>query len=234
MADIEDIQRCAHALILPYPSQGHINPMLQLAKRLAHHGLRTTLAVPRSVLNSNEPEVGLVHVAAISDGFDEKGVLGASSVGEYINQLKSVGSETLKQLMKLESSAGRPVNVVIYDTFLPWGADVARQFGSAAVAFFTQSCAVDTVYSQVWQGKLGMPVQAGPVQLTGLPVLDQQDLPTFIVEPGTYPAHVELLTQQFVGLDKADEVLINSFYELETEVCERLSFLTVSNSIMCN
>jgi pathogen-inducible salicylic acid glucosyltransferase len=226
MADIKDIQTCGHALILPYPSQGHINPMLQLAKRLAHHGLRTTLAVPRSVLGSTEPEIGLVHVAAISDGFDEKGVLGASSVSEYLNQLKTVGSETLKQLMQSESSTGRPVNVVIYDTFVPWGADVARQFGSAAVAFFTQSCAVDTVYSQVWEGKLAMPVQAGQVQLTGFPILDQKDLPTLIVEPGMYPAYVELLTKQFVGLDKADEVLINSFYELETEVSERLSFLT--------
>lgn len=95
---------------------------------------------------------------------------------------------------------------------------MARRFGAATAAFFTQSCAVDAVYGQLWEGKLEMPVRAGPVQLTGLPMLELGELPSFILEPGLYPAYVEMLTKQFLDLDKADEVLINSFYELETGV----------------
>lgn len=223
MADDKDSKKCPHALLLPYPSQGHINPMLQFAKRLAHHGLRSTLAVTRLALGSTKPEVGTVHVATISDGFD-KSVTEVSSVEDYLAQLKLVGSKTLEQLMETESTAGRPVHVVIYDTFMPWGADVARRFGAATAAFFTQSCAVNAIYGQVWEGKIEMPVRAGPVQLTGLPMLELGELPSFILEPGVYPAYAELLTKQFMDLDKADEVLINSFYELETGVT--LSFLT--------
>ena len=37
-------------LLLPYPSQGHVHPLLQFAKRLAHRGLRPTLAVTRHIL----------------------------------------------------------------------------------------------------------------------------------------------------------------------------------------
>ncbi|KAJ4783156.1 Glycosyltransferase [Rhynchospora pubera] len=222
MAGAKDLQTSPHALILPYPSQGHINPLLQFAKRLAHHGLRSTLAVTRSVLGSTEPETGPVHIAVISDGFDE-GIIDISSVTEYLDKLKSVGSKTLGQLMQTESSAGRPVNIVIYDTFVPWGADVARQFGAATAAFFTQSCAVDTVYGQIWEGNLEMPVRAGSVQLTSSRILGQEDLPSFILQPGAYPAYVEILTKQFLGLDKPDEVLINSFYELETEEAEYMA-----------
>ncbi|XP_078165930.1 UDP-glycosyltransferase 79-like [Carex rostrata] len=222
MAHHKQHQKCPHVLLLPYPSQGHINPMLQFAKRLAHHGLRSTLAITRSVLGSTKPEAGLVHIATISDGFD-KSVTEVSSVSDYVAQLKSLGSKTLEQLMKTESSAGRPVHVVIYDTFMPWGADVARQFGATTVAFFTQSCAVDTVYGQVWERKLDMPVRARPGQLTGLPMLEVGDLPSFVLKPGVYPAYVELLTNIFSELDKADEVLINSFYELETKEAEYMA-----------
>ncbi|KAJ3691608.1 hypothetical protein LUZ61_020772 [Rhynchospora tenuis] len=222
MADDKYLQTGPHALILPYPSQGHINPLLQFAKRLAHHGLRSTLAVTRSVLGSTQPETGPVHIAVISDGFDE-GIIDISSVTEYLAKLKSVGSKTLGQLMQTESSAGRPVDIVIYDTFVPWGADVARQFGAATTAFFTQSCAVDAVYGQIWEGKFEMPVRAGSVQLTSSRLLEQDDLPSFILQPGAYPAYVEILTEQFLGLDKADEVLINSFYELETEEAEYMA-----------
>ncbi|KAJ4775667.1 Glycosyltransferase [Rhynchospora pubera] len=222
MAGAKDLQTSPHALILPYPSQGHINPLLQFAKRLAHHGLRSTLAVTRSVLGSTEPETGPVHIAVISDGFDE-GIIDISSVTEYLDKLKSVGSKTLGQLMQTEASAGRPVNIVIYDTFVPWGADVARKFGAATAAFFTQSCAVDTVYGQIWEGKLEIPVRAGSVQLTSSRILGQEDLPSFILQPGAYPAYVEILTKQFLGLDKPDEVLINSFYELETEEAEYMA-----------
>ncbi|KAJ3691606.1 hypothetical protein LUZ61_020770 [Rhynchospora tenuis] len=230
MADDKDLQTGPHALILPYPSQGHINPLLQFAKWLTYHGLRSTLAVTRSVLGSAEPETGSVHIAVISDGFDE-GITDTSSVTEYLDKLKSVGSKTLGQLMQTESSVGRPVHIVIYDTLVPWGADVARQFGAATAAFFTQSCAVDTVYGQFWEGKLEMPVRAGSVQLTGSRLLEQEDLPSFILQPGAYPAYVEILTKQFSGLDKADEVLINSFYELETEEAEYMASLWRAKTI---
>ena len=43
----------AHVLLLPAPGmQGHANPMLQLGRRLAFHGLRPTLVVSRYVLST--------------------------------------------------------------------------------------------------------------------------------------------------------------------------------------
>lgn len=63
----------SHVLLLPYPSQGHIHPMLDFAKRLAFHGLQPTLATTRFILSSTSPDPGPVRIAPISDGFDRGG-----------------------------------------------------------------------------------------------------------------------------------------------------------------
>ena len=59
-----------HVLLLPYPSQGHINPILQFGKRLASYGgVRCTLAVTRYLLGQGrDPSPGAVHLVEISDG----------------------------------------------------------------------------------------------------------------------------------------------------------------------
>lgn len=80
-----------HVLLLSYPSQGHINPLLQFAKRLAsHRGVRCTLATTRSVLASSNPSAGSVHIAGFSDGggLDD----GAGDISAYLPRLESFGS----------------------------------------------------------------------------------------------------------------------------------------------
>jgi hypothetical protein len=64
-----------HVLVLPYPSQGHINPILQFGKRLAaHRGVRCTLAATRFLLSESKPTPGdAVRVTTISDGCDRGG-----------------------------------------------------------------------------------------------------------------------------------------------------------------
>ncbi|KAE8653780.1 protein NLRC3-like [Hibiscus syriacus] len=48
---MEDKQIKGHIVVLPYPSQGHINPLLQFAKRLASKGVKATLATTRYTLH---------------------------------------------------------------------------------------------------------------------------------------------------------------------------------------
>ncbi|KAJ6822715.1 crocetin glucosyltransferase 2-like [Iris pallida] len=53
--------------------------------------------------------------------------------------------------------------------------------------------------------------------MPGLGLLEPRDLPSFVTdkEPVPYPDYLALLLNQYKGLEKADAVLINSFYELE-------------------
>lgn len=106
-----------HVLLVPYPAQGHLNPILQFGKRLAGHGgaVRCTVAVTRFVLGSTKPApIGSVHVGVISDGCDALGPaeLGGHQ-GPYFERLEAAGSETLDGLLRSEAAGCRSPCVVM-------------------------------------------------------------------------------------------------------------------------
>lgn len=220
-----------HVLLLSYPAQGHINPLLQLGKRLAaHRGVRCTLAVSRFVLAQSEPSPGAVHVATYSDGCDSGGYNEAGNEQEFLARLESAGSASLDELLRAESAQGRAVHAVVYDSFLVWAPPVARLHGASCAAFFTQACAVNVAYSHAWAGMVELPLAAGKgealPELPGLPAgLEPADFPTFLTEPdGGCRAYLDLLVQQCQGFEVADHILVNSFYELETKVSTNYTY----------
>ncbi|KAL6845968.1 hypothetical protein ACP4OV_023416 [Aristida adscensionis] len=210
--------------------QGHINPTLQFGKRLAaRRGVRCTLAVTRFVLAQSPPPAagaGAVRVAAISDGCDRGGFDEAGEIAAYTARLEAAGSATLGELLRSESEQGRPVRAVVYDPFLPWAQRVARRHGAACAAFFTQPCAVDVAYGHAWAGRLVRPPLAAggePLELPGLPSgLTPRDMLTFLADPDD-GAYLDLLVSQFRGLDTADHVFVNSFFELQPQESEYMA-----------
>jgi hypothetical protein len=87
-------------LLLPFPGmQGHANPMLQLGRRLAYHGLRPTLVLTRHVLSTAAPKDCPFPVAAISDGFDAGGIASCPDTAEYLRRMEAAGSDTLALLL---------------------------------------------------------------------------------------------------------------------------------------
>ncbi|CAN4077171.1 unnamed protein product [Withania somnifera] len=199
----------AHCLILPYPVQGHINPMVQFSKRLQSKGVKITIAPTKSFLKTMQDLPTSMSIEAISDGYDDGGRDQAGSFVAYVTRFKEVGSDTLSQLIKKLTSCGCPVNCIVYDPFLPWAVEVAKNFGLAIAAFFTQSCAVDNIYYHVHKGVLKLP----------LTQVDEEILVLGFSSPikSSDKGYFEMLVNQFSNLDKVDWVLINSFYELEKE-----------------
>jgi hypothetical protein len=87
-------------LLLPFPGmQGHANPMLQLGRRLAYHGLLPTLVLTRHVLSTTAPSDCPFPVAAISDGFDAGGIASCPDTAEYLRRMEAAGSDTLALLL---------------------------------------------------------------------------------------------------------------------------------------
>ncbi|KAF8780803.1 hypothetical protein HU200_000747 [Digitaria exilis] len=222
-------QTSINVLLVPFPAQGHINPLLQFGKRLASYGgVRCTLAATRFVVSSTKPTPSSVHVAVFSDGCDERGPDELGGVGApYFERLESSGSDTLDALLVSESELGRPVHVVVYDAFVPWALGVARRRGAACAAFLTQTCAVDILYAHAWNGKIPPANALRPEDIRGLEglscQLEMSDMPTFLTDTSYPPSFLELLVNQFLGLDTADHVLVNSFYDLEPQEAEYMA-----------
>ncbi|KAK7839677.1 udp-glycosyltransferase 74b1 [Quercus suber] len=223
---MEEREYRGHVVVLPYPSQGHINPLLQFAKRLASKGVKATIATTRYTLMSIcTANVG---VEPISDGFDESGFAQAKNVDLFLKSFKANGSRTLSELIQKFQDSGSPVSCVVYDSFFPWALDVAKQHGIYGAPFFTNSATVSHIFCLIHHGKLSLPLklETTPLLIPGLPPLNFPDLPSFLKLPESYPAYLAMKLSQFSNLDMADWIFSNTFEELEAEV-----FFSISEGI---
>ncbi|KAI4354098.1 hypothetical protein L6164_002997 [Bauhinia variegata] len=220
MEDHDKKQRQPHCLVLAYPTQGHINPMLQFSKRLQHKGVRVTVIFSHFALKTIHKKSTSIALESISDGFDDGGVTSAESDKAYLDRFWQTGPRTLTELLEKLINSGNTFDCLVYDSFLPWALDVAKRFGVLGAPFFTQSLAVNTIYYHTHKGNLKLPFTESEVSLPGLPTLSCCDLPSFLYVKGAYPGFTGMVVNQFSNIEKADFVLCNTFYELEQEVAD--------------
>lgn len=212
-----------HCLVIPFPTQGHINPMLQFSKRLQHKGIEITLVPTIYIFNKSMQELtSSITIEPISDGYDDvNGLFCAKSIETYLESHQIVGSQALIQLIEKLKNKGNPINCVIYDSFMPWILDVAKMFGLVSGVFFTMSCAVENIFYHIQLKELKLPVEGhDQVLLPGLlQPLVPSDLPSFVNDMGSYPPFLKMLVDQFSNIQEADWILCNTIYELEKHVC---------------
>ncbi|XVF50271.1 hypothetical protein PTKIN_Ptkin04bG0082900 [Pterospermum kingtungense] len=212
-----------HVLVVVYPAQGHINPLVQFAKRLASKGVKATLATTPYTINSIHAN-STIAIEPISDGFDEGGFEQAPSVEAYLESFKTFGSTTLADLIVKFNNSGTPVSCIVYDSLLSWALDVAKEFGIYAAIMLTNSASVCSLYYQIHQGRLTLPLKQETVAapLPGLPSLGFSDFPSFLAHPTTHSAYLALILDKLRALDQNDWVFCNSFEELESELVKAL------------
>ncbi|TKY69807.1 UDP-glycosyltransferase 74B1 [Spatholobus suberectus] len=223
---VQQRQNSVHVLVLPYPAQGHINPLVQFAKRLASKGVKATVATTHYTANSiSAPDIT---VEPISDGFDQGGFAQTNNnVQLFLTSFRTNGSRTLSQLIQKYQQTTSPVTCIVYDSFFPWVLDVAKQHGLYGAAFFTNSAAVCSIFCRIHHGLIELPVNMEdlPLRVPGLPPLDSRALPSFVRCPQSYPAYMAMKLSQFTNLNKADWMFVNTFEALEGEVVKGLTEL---------
>ncbi|KAK6261130.1 hypothetical protein QUC31_006946 [Theobroma cacao] len=214
-----------HVLVVAYPAQGHLNPLIQFAKRLASKGVKATVAATPYTINSIHPNS--ITVEPISDGFDEGGFKQAPSVEAYLESFKTVGSRTLAELIAKFNNSGEPVSCVVYDSLLFWAVDVAKEFGIRAAMMLTNSASVCSLYWQINQGRLALPLDQETLaaSVPGLPSLSFSDMPSFLAHPTSQSAYLALIMDKIRTLGRNDWVFCNSFEELESELVKALKEL---------
>jgi pathogen-inducible salicylic acid glucosyltransferase len=228
--DKKTIAKKVHCLVLPFPLQGHINPMLQFSKLLQHEEVKVTSVVTlhqRKKLQSVPPSIA---IETISDGFDNGGVEEAGEYKTYYDRFWQVGPKSLAELIEKFCTLGDKVDCVIYNSAFPWALDVAKRFGIIGVSYLTQNMSVNSIYYHVHKGELKVPlINQDEISLPLLPRFEVGDMPSFFLteEKGENQVLLDMLVGQFSNIDKADWILCNTFYEMEKEVHKiRLRYLS--------
>jgi len=219
-----------HVLVLSYPAQGHINPMLLFAKRLASKQIMvtfvTTEASRERMLQAQHAVRGAskssteVQFDTISDGLPLD-LDRSKDVDMVLDMLCRIGGLTLANLIERLNAKGNNISCIVYDSFLHWVPEVAKKFNIPVAFFWTQSCAVYSIYYNFSRGLANLRDGTGKmvdaIEIPGLPLLKVSDLPSFLQPSNAFESLLRLVMDQFKPLPEATWVLGSSFSELESE-----------------
>ncbi|KAF2294620.1 hypothetical protein GH714_013786 [Hevea brasiliensis] len=228
----------AHVLLISFPGQGHVNPLLRLGKRLASKGLLVTFSTPEitgrqmkksgSVFDEPTPVGdGYIRFEFFEDGWDDDEPR-RQDLDQYLPQLELVGKKLIPEMIKRNAEQGRPISCLINNPFIPWVSDVAASLGLPSAMLWVQSCACFSAYYHYYHGLVPFPSEENPeidVQLPCMPLLKYDEVPSFLYPTTPYPFLRRAILGQYGNLDKPFCILMESFQELEPEIIEYISKL---------
>ncbi|XP_020591581.1 limonoid UDP-glucosyltransferase-like [Phalaenopsis equestris] len=233
-----------HFLFVSFPGQGHVNPLLRMAKRIAAKGplvtFSTTLDFGRrikaasngSTASAYEADAipighGFLRFEFFHDGADPDDPK-RDDLDVLMARLDSNGPPSLTHLINLQAHSGRPVSCLVNNPFLPWALDVAAQLRIPSAVLWVQSCAVFSTYYHFHHRLAHFPTDENPdltIHLPGLPPMGPQDLPTFLLPSNPYKPLTKVILAQFHNISRARWVFANSFEELERDAFKAIAEL---------
>ncbi|KAJ6368064.1 hypothetical protein OIU78_000606 [Salix suchowensis] len=218
-----------HFLLIACPFQGHLNPMLQLAKSLRQaSAARVTFATTVHGLTQIKtfPSLDGLYFASFSDGFDD-GIKHASSSQEMFSELERTGSQTLTELLMTFSKNSHPVSFLIYTLILPWAADVARYMSIPSAFLYIQSATSLALCYHFLNRHAGVHdlynscVNNPPssVVVPGLPPFETEDIPSFLLPHGPHSSLIPVFRHHIQVLEQEPSpcVLLNTYDCLEED-----------------
>jgi UDP:flavonoid glycosyltransferase YjiC (YdhE family) len=218
-----------HFLLMSCAAQGHINPTLQLAKRLIHGGARVTFATTVCGLKKIKtfPSLENLSYATFSDGFDD-GNPPINDPQHIMFEFKRVGSQTLNNLIINLSNENRKVTFLVYTILLPWAADVARDLNIPSAFLSIQSTAALAIYQNYFNGHDSMYDNVyknsppSTIELKGLPPFALMELPSFLLPTSPHNSVIPTFQEHIQTLEKDPNprVLLNTFDALEKEAIQ--------------
>ncbi|KAL9141352.1 hypothetical protein ABFS82_14G097100 [Erythranthe guttata] len=240
-------QQKPHAVCIPYPAQGHINPMLKLAKLLHHSGFYITFVLTeynhRRLLKSRGPAAldGLpgFRFATIPDGMPPSDADATQDIPSLCVATSTTCLEPFCELLaELNSSGGDvpPVRCVVSDGVMSFTLKAAERFGLPEVLFWTTSACGLLAYmqyrrlvdegftplqdmSQVTNGYLDTVVDS----VKGMDGIRLRDFPSFIRTTDQKDTMINFIIQECDALHKSKALILNTFEELEHDVLEAMS-----------
>ena len=229
-----------HVLMVSYPGQGHVNPLLRLAKFLAAKGFFVTFSTAERAgkLMRTANHISHKSVTPVGEGFlkfdffedgyitDDDGDGSKMRIpSDYSAQIEHFGRQYVSQVIKEHAETHHPISCIINNPFVPWVCDVAADHAIPSAMLWIQSAAVFTAYYTYFHKLVTFPSHADPyldVQLPGV-VLKYNEVPDFLHPFSPYQFLGTVILEQFKNLSKPFCVLVDSFEELEGDHINYLS-----------
>ncbi|KAL1197464.1 UDP-glycosyltransferase 84A2 [Cardamine amara subsp. amara] len=236
-----------HVILVSFPGQGHVNPLLRLAKLLASKGLLITFVTTEAwgkkmkIINKIQERIlkpvgkGYLRFDFFDDGLPEDDDASRADITILRPHLELVGKREIKNLVKrYEEVMKQPVTCLINNPFVSWVCDVAEDLQIPCAVLWVQSCACLASYYYYHHELVQFPTETEPeidVQIPGLPLLKHDEIPSFIHPSTPYTALREVILDQIKRLHKTFSVLIDTFDSLEKDIIDHMSNLSPPGAI---
>nr|XP_043637327.1 7-deoxyloganetin glucosyltransferase-like isoform X2 [Erigeron canadensis] len=235
-----------HAVCIPFPAQGHINPMLKFAKILHSKGFHITFVNTefnhQRLIKSQGSDIlnrlPSFQFDTIPDGLPPPENF---DVTQDISSLfKSLPENCLepfkKLLMKLNGSKTSPrVSCIVSDGSMSFTLDAADELGIPDVLFWTPSACGFLAYAHYitlkekgyiplkdfTNGYLDTIVDCIP-SMKGMGL---KDMPTFVRTTDPDDMKINYVIRETARSKKASAIILNTFEELEHDVLKELSLI---------
>ncbi|CAN1135052.1 7-deoxyloganetic acid glucosyltransferase [Linum perenne] len=226
----------SHIVFLPFPTQGHLNPMLMLANLLcnqsaaansdSHLATFVNTEHNHNLLPPDVASTGYIHFASIPDVVPEPAANNVAVLMRSLNAAKP----TFRQLMAdLFSGPRKPPSCLVVDGIMSFGIDVAEEFGIPVIVFQTLSATCLWVYFHLTcHGMVPHPPGTGDMdeEITCIPglegVLRRRDLPS-MCRYGLKNPILDFFVREMNTMRRLSHLIINTVDELECSMISKLS-----------
>ncbi|CAN6217222.1 unnamed protein product [Urochloa humidicola] len=228
-------------LVLPFPAQGHVMPLMEFSHRLVEHGIevdfvntefnhaRVIGALGAGETRESVPEG--IHLVSLPDGMDPDGdrtdicKLAAVLPGAMLARLNDI-------------ILSNNISWVVADVYQQWALELAAKVGVRVALFSTFSAAVFALRMHVPQivedgiiDEWGNVKRNERIQLSPkMPAIDAAELPWISMGKGpeSRRSFIQGVIKANPVIAQADTLICNTFQEMESEALALLPLTTLT------
>ncbi|MCO5581294.1 hypothetical protein L7F22_035173 [Adiantum nelumboides] len=134
-------EKRAHIVVLPFAQQGHINPLMQLSRKLASRGADVTFVLSENTASTAAAGVAPnLKIVGISDNLPPERSKGSSFSDSWDSMINmELSFSNLLHHLRCTVSA------VIYDGFMTWAPAISHSLSIPCFCFITTNATVGTI-----------------------------------------------------------------------------------------
>ncbi|XP_078161908.1 UDP-glycosyltransferase 86A1-like [Carex rostrata] len=235
-----------HAVVMPYPLQGHIIPAVHLALRLATRGVTVTFINTEAVHHQTVKAAGAdcrdgydpfysarltgldIRYETVSDGlpltFDR-----SLNRDQFMNSVLHVLSAHVEELLRrLVATIDPPITCLITDRFFVWPATIGEKLGLPYISFWTEPALIFTLYYHMDVLRQNEHFACGEnrkdaiTYIPGVPSIEPKELMSYLQDTDVSSVVHHIIFNPFDQAKRAKIILCNTVEELEPSTVSAL------------